>query len=374
MWIVDKGAYDDVQLDGLALCVFANWPGAIHEGDGVAVALIDENANEEQRAALTKLVRGEDGGPWAIFINTYALDGPRPVRFFVELDEHTSKLSVPGAVRARDGADRQPGDRQGGAPGDAPARRASYSKRAITRRRPCSPCRTARCRTTTRGGTPSTRPSRTPARHGGHARDASLGRALRRAHARRRRRGDRRRPRVPRPARRDLVRGRLPRPADVPARARRRRCSRSSPRRASRARSSTRRREGSPGRSTRSPAGSRRCRAAVRPTTSCVITSGAIEALELVGKSFLDRGDVVVVEGPTYLGAIMAFRSFEAERRRGPAGRARARGRRARAAARRRAAPEARLHDSGPPEPGGSQSLAPSGASCWSSSRAVTAS
>jgi 2-aminoadipate transaminase len=44
-----------------------------------------------------------------------------------------------------------------------------------------------------------------------------------------------------------------------------------------------------------------------------VITSGAIEALELVGKSFLDRGDMVVVEGPTYLGAIQAFRSFEAE-------------------------------------------------------------
>jgi 2-aminoadipate transaminase len=44
-----------------------------------------------------------------------------------------------------------------------------------------------------------------------------------------------------------------------------------------------------------------------------LITSGAIEALELVGKSFLDRGDLVVVEGPTYLGAIMAFRGFEAE-------------------------------------------------------------
>jgi 2-aminoadipate transaminase len=42
-----------------------------------------------------------------------------------------------------------------------------------------------------------------------------------------------------------------------------------------------------------------------------VITSGAIEALELVGKSFLDTGDLVVVEGPTYLGAIQAFRSFE---------------------------------------------------------------
>jgi 2-aminoadipate transaminase len=43
------------------------------------------------------------------------------------------------------------------------------------------------------------------------------------------------------------------------------------------------------------------------------LTSGSMEALELVGKSFLDRGDLVVVEGPTYLGAIMAFRSFEAE-------------------------------------------------------------
>ena len=43
-----------------------------------------------------------------------------------------------------------------------------------------------------------------------------------------------------------------------------------------------------------------------------LITSGSIEALELVGKSYLDPGDTVVVEGPTYLGAIQAFRSFEA--------------------------------------------------------------
>ena len=44
-----------------------------------------------------------------------------------------------------------------------------------------------------------------------------------------------------------------------------------------------------------------------------LITSGAIEALELIGKAFLDPGDLVVVEGPTYLGAIQAFRSFEAD-------------------------------------------------------------
>ena len=43
-----------------------------------------------------------------------------------------------------------------------------------------------------------------------------------------------------------------------------------------------------------------------------LLTSGAIEALELVCKTFLDPGDLVVVEAPTYLGAIQAFRSFEA--------------------------------------------------------------
>jgi 2-aminoadipate transaminase len=51
----------------------------------------------------------------------------------------------------------------------------------------------------------------------------------------------------------------------------------------------------------------------VRPgDDELLVTSGGIEALELVAKSFLERGDTVVVEGPTYVGAIMAFRGFEA--------------------------------------------------------------
>jgi 2-aminoadipate transaminase len=44
-----------------------------------------------------------------------------------------------------------------------------------------------------------------------------------------------------------------------------------------------------------------------------LVTSGAIEGLELVSRTFLDRGDLVVVEGPTYLGAIMAFRGYGAD-------------------------------------------------------------
>jgi len=44
-----------------------------------------------------------------------------------------------------------------------------------------------------------------------------------------------------------------------------------------------------------------------------MITSGGIDCMELVAKSFVDPGDVAVVEAPTYLGAIMAFRGYEAD-------------------------------------------------------------
>jgi 2-aminoadipate transaminase len=44
-----------------------------------------------------------------------------------------------------------------------------------------------------------------------------------------------------------------------------------------------------------------------------MITSGGIDCMELVAKTYLDAGDVVAVEAPTYLGAIMAFRGYEAD-------------------------------------------------------------
>jgi 2-aminoadipate transaminase len=44
-----------------------------------------------------------------------------------------------------------------------------------------------------------------------------------------------------------------------------------------------------------------------------MITSGGIDCMELLAKTYVDAGDVVVVEAPTYLGAIMAFRGYEAD-------------------------------------------------------------
>ena len=44
-----------------------------------------------------------------------------------------------------------------------------------------------------------------------------------------------------------------------------------------------------------------------------LITNGSQQGLDLVGKLFLNPGDVVLTENPTYLAAIQAFQTFEAE-------------------------------------------------------------
>ena len=44
-----------------------------------------------------------------------------------------------------------------------------------------------------------------------------------------------------------------------------------------------------------------------------LVTSGGIEAIELLALSFVDRGDAVVVEAPTYLGSVMGFAGLEAQ-------------------------------------------------------------
>lgn len=43
-----------------------------------------------------------------------------------------------------------------------------------------------------------------------------------------------------------------------------------------------------------------------------IVTGGSQQVLDLVGRVFLDPGDVVLTENPTYLAAIQAFQSYEA--------------------------------------------------------------
>lgn len=48
-------------------------------------------------------------------------------------------------------------------------------------------------------------------------------------------------------------------------------------------------------------------------TENVLITSGSQQALDLIGKLFINNGDRVLVEAPTYLGALQAFNAYGAE-------------------------------------------------------------
>jgi hypothetical protein len=86
-WAVEAGSFGDVDLSGLPFALFVKWPGAIHEGNGEGVLIVDERATEDQRAAVKTLVDGGVGGPWGILGWTWpTLHGPLPAPFEVSRD------------------------------------------------------------------------------------------------------------------------------------------------------------------------------------------------------------------------------------------------------------------------------------------------
>ncbi len=86
-WHVDRGDFGDTSLDGLNFTIAVNWPGAIHDGNGEALILVDERADDSQAQAISTLVSGDVGGPWEILAWTWpTVHGPKPVPYDVDLD------------------------------------------------------------------------------------------------------------------------------------------------------------------------------------------------------------------------------------------------------------------------------------------------
>ena len=69
---IDKGHFAETPLDGLRLAAIFKWPGAIHEGNGEAIAFVDERARPEQRVALLKIMTGQETAPFATMFAVYA--------------------------------------------------------------------------------------------------------------------------------------------------------------------------------------------------------------------------------------------------------------------------------------------------------------
>ena len=98
VWAIGEGQIRGVRVDGLGIALYADWPGAIHEGGGRAVCYLDARADPAQRDVLTPLLKGELGGPWGIFNKTYDLAGPHPASFDFDLSGYDTRVRIGDAV------------------------------------------------------------------------------------------------------------------------------------------------------------------------------------------------------------------------------------------------------------------------------------
>ena len=92
-WHVKQGTYGETSLDGLNFSVYVNWPGAIHDGNGEALILVDERADANQRRAIDVLLEGKSGGPWEVLGWTWPkVHGPYAVGYDVTFDGLNTRL------------------------------------------------------------------------------------------------------------------------------------------------------------------------------------------------------------------------------------------------------------------------------------------
>ena len=108
-WHVDEGVFDDVRLDGLNFSVYVKWPGAIHEGNGEGLVLIDENADPAERRAIEVILGGTVGGPWQALAWTWPkVHGPYSAKYDVAFNGVRTRIRCGKFVEVEGGAIRNP--------------------------------------------------------------------------------------------------------------------------------------------------------------------------------------------------------------------------------------------------------------------------
>lgn len=105
---IDRGHFGNTSLDGTRIAFVFRWPGAVHEGKGECLPIVDERASEEQRKALLTLMSGQESDPFATMFNVYASTMEKvhdpvftPIDFDVDVDERVGRIKVDGYIDTR---------------------------------------------------------------------------------------------------------------------------------------------------------------------------------------------------------------------------------------------------------------------------------
>jgi len=104
---IEHGHFGDIALDGVRFAGLLAWPGAIHEGHGECLPVVDERARPEQREAIIAIMSGLETEPGATVFNVFAatyetVHEPRfaPIDFEVDIEARTALFRIPDLVEA----------------------------------------------------------------------------------------------------------------------------------------------------------------------------------------------------------------------------------------------------------------------------------
>lgn len=104
---IDRGHFGDVALDELRTAAIYHWPGPVHQGNGTMQLIIDERADAQQRAALVRIMSGEEtkegATMWWVFSAMCSTKLPplvAPIRLEIDVDARKAHLVVPGIVES----------------------------------------------------------------------------------------------------------------------------------------------------------------------------------------------------------------------------------------------------------------------------------
>ena len=106
-YLIKRGHFGDVSLDGLRVVGVIAWPGAVHEGRGKSFWIIDKRASEAQREALLTILSGGETDPGATVWNVFAstIDQTfdpvyETIEMEIDIDARKGRLSVKGLVES----------------------------------------------------------------------------------------------------------------------------------------------------------------------------------------------------------------------------------------------------------------------------------
>ena len=103
---IDSGHFGKVRLDGLRWGGLFAWPGPIHLGEGTAMAVIDERADADQRAALEAIAQGRETEPGSLITQVFCYDDRDRAADPVQADRARDRREGRHRARARAGSDR----------------------------------------------------------------------------------------------------------------------------------------------------------------------------------------------------------------------------------------------------------------------------